>query len=185
MPRGHGRGSRNQHVPQTCVTIASPRHPDLDTCGRHWTDLDPMTVSCGGDAGTRTRTGVSPSDFKSSAVLASRAREGRFYPLLQLTCVTIARGWHPCLWITRTIRPCVIPNDRCARWGGCTWLRSQSARVRCRPGLCTLRARSRQAKRRTRARAPPRSPLVVINHQSTEGHRPTQYTNRGHLARGN
>ena len=54
-----------------------------------------MIVSCGGDAGIRTRTGVSPSDFKSRAVLASRAREGRFDPLLQLTCVTIARGWHP------------------------------------------------------------------------------------------
>ncbi len=95
MPRGHGSGSRNQRLPQTCVTIASPRHPDLDTSGRHWTDLDPMRGTCGGDAGTRTRTGVSPSDFKSRAVLALRAREGRFYPQLQSSCVTIARGWHP------------------------------------------------------------------------------------------
>ena len=80
---------------QTCVTIASRCHPDLDTSGPRWTDLDPMTVSCGGDAGTRTRTGVSPSDFKSRALSASRAREGRFYPLLQSSCVTIARDWHP------------------------------------------------------------------------------------------
>ncbi len=54
-----------------------------------------MTVSCGGDAGTRTRTGVSPSDFKSRVQYGLRAREGRFYPLLRSSCVYVARGWHP------------------------------------------------------------------------------------------
>ena len=82
----------------TCVTVASALHPLPDTTGHPWTDLDTMRGSCGGDAGIRTRTGRSPSDFKSDAVVASRACEGRFCPLLQASCVQFAWGWHPRLW---------------------------------------------------------------------------------------
>jgi hypothetical protein len=70
-----------------------------------------MTVSPGGDAGTRTRTGRSPSDLKSGDQHAARAREGRLKGVSQSSCVTVARAMHPHLAAVVGMSPTAISGE--------------------------------------------------------------------------
>ena len=86
--------------------------PDIP--GRQRTHLDATYLGSGGDRGTRTPTGVSPSDFKSDGGCGVCVREGRFRGGLRAVCVQFARGVHPrCACRTREFSESA-PGEGCS-----------------------------------------------------------------------